>query len=111
MPKPHRQPKLSCPCQIATDNKLPIGIVQGKGNVKQVHQRNDFSSIQIEFPRGKTDAIQTGASVAINGTCLTVCALTPAALAFCQDRLCLADLGTSVKGDNGLCMLGHEPKP
>ena len=48
------------------------GIVQGKGCVQQVKKQNNFSTIQIQFPAGKTDAIQTGASVAINGTCLTV---------------------------------------
>lgn len=51
---------------------LFTGIVQGKGCVQQVKKQNNFSTIQIQFPAGKTDAIQTGASVAINGTCLTV---------------------------------------
>lgn len=56
-------------------NKAPscaAGIVQGKGCVQQVKKQNGFSTIQVQFPAGKTDAIQTGASVAINGTCLTV---------------------------------------
>lgn len=48
------------------------GIVQGKGHVKQVQKQNEFSSIKIQFPPGKTAAIEIGASVAINGTCLTV---------------------------------------
>lgn len=51
---------------------LFTGIVQGKGTIQQIVKRHDFSSIQIAFPEGKTDAIQIGASVAINGTCLTV---------------------------------------
>ncbi|KAL3134634.1 hypothetical protein ABBQ32_007646 [Trebouxia sp. C0010 RCD-2024] len=53
-------------------SSLFTGIVQGKGHVKQVHKQHEFSSINIQFPTGRTDAIQTGASVAINGTCLTV---------------------------------------
>lgn len=48
------------------------GIVQGKGHIKHVNKQHEFSSFHIEFPSGKTDGIQTGASVAINGTCLTV---------------------------------------
>ncbi|KAK9818421.1 hypothetical protein WJX72_012454 [[Myrmecia] bisecta] len=48
------------------------GIVQGQGKVIGVHKQKDFSSIQIEFPAGSMDSVQIGASVAINGTCLTV---------------------------------------
>jgi riboflavin synthase len=50
--------------------------VQGKGKVVRVHQQQNFRSISISFPAGSVDGIQIGASVAINGTCLTVAALT-----------------------------------
>ncbi|KAL3147131.1 hypothetical protein ABBQ38_015087 [Trebouxia sp. C0009 RCD-2024] len=53
-------------------SSLFTGIVQGKGHVRQVQKQHEFSSLHIQFPTGRTDAIQTGASVAINGTCLTV---------------------------------------
>lgn len=46
--------------------------MQGQGEVVDVRERQDFRSIQIQFPAGKVDGIQIGASVAINGTCLTV---------------------------------------
>ena len=50
----------------------PAGIVQGQGRVSKVHQQQDFRSVDIEFPRASMAGIQIGASVAINGTCLTV---------------------------------------
>ena len=56
----------------ASDSNLAAGIVQGKGKVAELQQKQDFQSIHVSFPPGKTDGIQIGASVAINGTCLTV---------------------------------------
>ena len=49
------------------------GIVQGMGTVTRVQQRTDFRSIDIQFPQGGMAGIRIGASVAINGTCLTAC--------------------------------------
>jgi len=51
---------------------LFTGIVQGKAKVSKVNQQIEFSSLQIEFPDQKIRGAQIGASVAINGTCLTV---------------------------------------
>lgn len=48
------------------------GIVQGKASVVDVEERENFRSIRIQFPAGKVDSVQIGASVAVNGTCLTV---------------------------------------
>ena len=48
------------------------GIVQGKGTVAEVQRKADFSSIKVAFPEGRLLGAQIGASVAINGTCLTV---------------------------------------
>ena len=48
------------------------GIVQGTATVKAVVKKQDARSFEIEFPEGGTKAVQQGASVAINGTCLTV---------------------------------------
>ncbi len=54
------------------------GIVQGQAAVVDVEERENFRSIRIEFPDGKADGVQIGASVAVNGTCLTV-------RGFCKD--------------------------
>lgn len=48
------------------------GIVQGKAQVVQLQHKDSFRSIRIRFPDGAMTGIQIGASVAINGTCLTV---------------------------------------
>jgi riboflavin synthase len=40
--------------------------------VRAVDRRQDFRSFDVAFPAGATAAIQIGASVALNGTCLTV---------------------------------------
>ena len=48
------------------------GIVQGKGTVKTIHTGNNFRSLEIQLPHALTTQIIVGASIAINGTCLTV---------------------------------------
>ena len=48
------------------------GIVQGKANIKAIYSAENFNTFTIEFPTGALKGLQKGASVAINGTCLTV---------------------------------------
>ena len=40
--------------------------------VVELRRKAGFSSLDIRFPAGAADGVQLGASVAINGTCLTV---------------------------------------
>lgn len=58
------------------------GIVQGQAEVRKVSRAADFASFEIGFPAGRVDGIQIGASVALNGTCLTVVAQDGDALRF-----------------------------
>ncbi len=59
---PHRSnPRRAC-----------AGIVQGTAEVASVRCRPQFSSLDISFPSGAADGVRIGASVAVNGTCLTV---------------------------------------
>lgn len=58
------------------------GIVQGLATVAQVNEADNFKSFRIQFPGGKADGVQIGASVAINGTCLTVTAIEQDVLSF-----------------------------
>jgi len=51
---------------------VPAGIVQGQARVRRVERKPEFCSFEVEFPPGATAGVQTGASVALNGTCLTV---------------------------------------
>ncbi|WP_299181848.1 riboflavin synthase subunit alpha [uncultured Neptuniibacter sp.] len=48
------------------------GIVQGKAVVSEVETKEDFMRLQIELPPASCDNLQIGASIALNGTCLTV---------------------------------------
>lgn len=52
------------------------GIVQGKAQVRQIHDQHVngqlvFRRFRIEFAQGMLEGLQRGASIAINGTCLT----------------------------------------
>lgn len=48
------------------------GIVQGTAIVLNLDVKNDLSRIGIQFPDKALDKVSHGASIAINGTCLTV---------------------------------------
>jgi riboflavin synthase alpha subunit len=50
---------------------LFTGIVQGRATVRDVVEKTEFRSIKLQLPEGKAANIQLGASVAVNGTCLT----------------------------------------
>jgi riboflavin synthase len=67
-PTPARRARLST-VRVAA---VFTGIVQGKARVAAVESRPGFTHMTIEFPAGMADSARMGASVAINGTCLTV---------------------------------------
>jgi riboflavin synthase len=48
------------------------GIVQGIATVSAVVERPGLRSFTLRFPPGFADGLQTGASVAVDGVCLTV---------------------------------------
>lgn len=50
----------------------PAGIVQGKAKVRAVERKPEFCTFEVEFPAGRLAEVQTGGSIALNGTCLTV---------------------------------------
>jgi riboflavin synthase len=58
------------------------GIVQGKAEVEDVQRKEDFARFNIRLPAGKADGVQIGASVAINGACLTVTSIAGDLLGF-----------------------------
>ncbi len=51
------------------------GIVQGIATVKKVEQRADIVTLTVSFPEGALDGIVQGASVSLDGCCLTVTSL------------------------------------
>jgi len=48
------------------------GIVQGIASIQSIQTGTDFKTFTIQFPEESLLAIKKGASIAINGTCLTV---------------------------------------
>lgn len=49
------------------------GIVQNKLKVSELVRKNNLLTLGIDFPDKQLDGLVLGASVAINGVCLTVC--------------------------------------
>lgn len=77
------------------------GIVQGVATVEDVKAAPGLSSFAIRFPGDRAQGVTTGASVAINGTCLTVTRQEDDLLFFdaMQETLGLTTLGTLKSGD------------
>lgn len=48
------------------------GIVQAKAEVERIERATGLSRIALRFPDGMLEGIQRGASVSVNGACLTV---------------------------------------
>ena len=48
------------------------GIVQGRARVVAFDRQPGFATLRAAFPPGSVDGVAIGASVALNGTCLTV---------------------------------------
>lgn len=52
------------------------GIVQGLAEVVALERKPQFMQLRLRLPSGSTEQLQIGASIAINGTCLTVTEFT-----------------------------------
>lgn len=77
------------------------GIVQGVATIETVNAEPGLSTFVVRFPDGALDSVSTGASVAINGTCLTVTRQQGHNLHFdaMQETLGLTTLGDLKTGD------------
>ncbi len=77
------------------------GIVQGIATVSDVAAKPGLNTLAIQFPEGSVDGVSIGASVAINGTCLTVTRQEGTTLYFdaMQETLARTTLGTLRAGD------------
>lgn len=58
------------------------GIVQGKAEVTAIEHREQFMTLQVQLPMEAANNLQTGASIAINGTCLTITAFKDTLVSF-----------------------------
>ncbi len=77
------------------------GIVQGTGKVIEIIEKENFRSHAIEFDAEMLKGLQTGASVAHNGCCLTVTRIDGKTVWFdlMQATLALTNLGEINVGD------------
>ncbi|MBJ6137459.1 riboflavin synthase subunit alpha [Marinobacter litoralis] len=78
------------------------GIVQGIAKVVEIHTAPGLNTLVIELPEDKVDGVTIGASVAINGTCMTVTRQEGLQLYFdaMQETLRLTTLGALNIGDD-----------
>jgi len=56
------------------------GIVQGRGEIVSIESGNEITTLQIRVP--STEALQIGASISIDGVCLTATAFTDDIVSF-----------------------------
>lgn len=77
------------------------GIVQGVATIAEIIQAPGLNTLAIRFPEDQVQQVKTGASVAINGTCLTVTRQDNDILYFdaMQETLRLTTLGDLSAGD------------
>jgi riboflavin synthase len=73
------------------------GIIQGMGTIASVNDHDKLRTLVIKFPEGFCDGLEIGASVAIDGVCLTVTKkVTPTCAAF---DVMLQSLNITTLGD------------
>ena len=77
------------------------GIVQGLAEVIALNKRNQFMQMRISLPQEYSINLQTGASIAINGTCLTITEFCDKEVQFdvIEETLHVTNLGKLVVGD------------
>jgi len=77
------------------------GIVQGVATIDEISTAPGLSSFSIRFPEDRVENVSIGASVSINGTCLTVTRQAGPILYFdaMQETLRLTTLGDLKPGD------------
>lgn len=76
------------------------GIVQGIGQVESVEKKAGLNTLSICFPEGLTGSIALGASVAVNGCCLTVTSVNGQCITFdaMQETLAVTNIGKIEQG-------------
>ncbi|WP_213989635.1 riboflavin synthase subunit alpha [Sodalis sp. dw_96] len=77
------------------------GIVQGTASVVEIDEKTNFRTHFIKLPPALLDGLETGASVAHNGCCLTVSAIKGDVASFdlMEETLLITNLGELRVGD------------
>ncbi len=76
------------------------GIVQGTFQIAAIDSRPGLKTLQIEFSETLLDGLALGASVAVDGVCLTVAAMADNVISFdvMQETLAMTSLGDLLVG-------------
>ncbi len=76
------------------------GIVQGQAEVLSLTKRDQFMTLKVSLPT-HTENLAVGASIAINGTCLTIAEFEGNKVQFdlIKETLNVTNLGTILEGD------------
>jgi riboflavin synthase len=77
------------------------GIIKGKGIVQSVVDRPNFRTITVNLPEGAEVGVETGASISVEGVCLTVTAFSGGRVDFdvMAETLSRTTLGGLAQGD------------
>lgn len=77
------------------------GIVQGKAQIETIERKDDFMTLTVRLPEDAADNLQHGASIALNGTCLTVTRFSANQVTFdlIMETLRVTNLGKLKAGD------------
>jgi riboflavin synthase len=78
------------------------GIVQGTAKVVAIDEKSNFRTHVVELPEPMLAGLETGASVAHNGCCLTVTKIEGARVSFdlMKETLRITNLGAIGEGDS-----------
>ena len=76
------------------------GIVKGIFPVSAIEQKEQFATLSVALPERMLAGVETGASIAINGTCLTVTGFSDTEVSFdaMQETLRVTNLGELEQG-------------
>jgi len=77
------------------------GIIQGKYLVKSIDEQPGLKTLHVEFAKDNIEGLKLGASVALNGTCLTVSKIDGQIISFdvMQETLDRTNIGLVKEGD------------
>lgn len=78
------------------------GIVQGTATICSIEKKQDFMQLTVELPFDRCNNIEIGASIALNGTCLTVTEFDSNLVSFdlIMETLRVTNLGQLSVGDS-----------
>jgi riboflavin synthase len=82
-------------------NGMFTGIVQGTAKIVSIDEKPNFRTHVVEMPEHMLDGIETGASIAHNGCCLTVTEINGSHISFdlMKETLRITNLGELKEGD------------